>query len=252
MFFDYYQYTDKIDKQNAPKLIEYAIEFGDADVKVFQEFFDNKKDIFKITERLQAAGYRHYYLMENPLTKQGFHGLAIFSKYPMIKQKSKYFSDGANGFLIADIIFKKDTIRLINSHLYSMGIRISRFKNQGYTGAKIESKSVFRLLKKGFDKRNEEVDELEKQIKISPYPVLLCGDFNETPYSYAYGKVGNYLENAFENAGNGFGFTYNHSPQFIRIDNQFYDAKRLQIVDFKVGTKKYSDHYPLLGTYRIE
>ena len=64
-------------------------------------------------------------------------------------------------------------------------------------------------------------------IERSPYPVILCGDFNEVPYGYAYGRVRKQLRNAFENSGTGFGFTYNKAPRYIRIDNQFYSNKKV-------------------------
>jgi endonuclease/exonuclease/phosphatase family metal-dependent hydrolase len=60
------------------------------------------------------------------------------------------------------------------------------------------------------------------------------------------------MENSFEKAGTGFGFTYNKFPWAIRIDHQFYD-KKLRAVQFQVfSDNKYSDHYPTQSGYILE
>jgi endonuclease/exonuclease/phosphatase family metal-dependent hydrolase len=59
------------------------------------------------------------------------------------------------------------------------------------------------------------------------------------------------LENAFERAGNGFGFTLNRSPKFVRIDNQFFSDK-IKIQSFTTHSEiKYSDHYPISASYQL-
>jgi endonuclease/exonuclease/phosphatase (EEP) superfamily protein YafD len=249
--FDYYDYAGKVNNERAPKIIEYIINH-DADVKVFQEYFNSGKGIFVATKRLEKAGYKYSFLFDTDTKNTSIGGAAIFSKYPIIHSKFKAFESGQNGFMMVDILKGKDTIRIMNVHFYSMGIRVSSLKGLGYTSAKMESKGVFRQLKQGFKARFTEMDFVEKAIKKSPYPIILCGDFNETPYSYCYGKVAKHLSNAFEVAGKGFGFTYNQRPQYIRIDNQFFDQNKFQIVDFELDRIKYSDHYPISVTYNIQ
>jgi endonuclease/exonuclease/phosphatase (EEP) superfamily protein YafD len=108
-------------------------------------------------------------------------------------------------------------------------------------------------MKNGFKRRAEEFTVLQDWIKTSPYPVLVCGDFNEVPYSYIYGELRKSLKNSFEEKGQGFGFSFNHLPYFIRIDHQFYNDKRLSVHDFTTYSKiKYSDHYPIMGTYSFK
>ena len=82
--------------------------------------------------------------------------------------------------------------------------------------------------------------------------VILVGDFNQTPYSFVYNSFKEIMNNAFETAGNGFGFTYRGSTLFfLRIDNQFYDP-RLKAIDFKTHKQvPYSDHYPIEARYLI-
>jgi exonuclease III len=183
-------------------------------------------------------------------------GLVIFSVYPIINRDGKTFGrSNSNGYLMADIACKKDTIRVINIQLQSMGIRVNKVvngvKGEDFEEAKKEGKGIISSLKRGFEQHSEEIEQIERLINDSPYPVILCGDFNETPYGNAYGSIRDRLKNAFEEAGNGFGFTLNRSPRIVRIDNQFC-SESIKVLDFKtLSDVKLSDHYPILGRYEI-
>ena len=86
----------------------------------------------------------------------------------------------------------------------------------------------------------------------SPHPLILMGDLNEIPYSYTYFKLGENYENAFENAGRGFGFTYNRILFFLRIDHIF-SSEKLKAVQFRTHREvDYSDHYPVSATFTWE
>lgn len=234
---------------------EWLIE-QDADVICFQEFFHHKLvSDFDFIGLLNKAGYTHsvYADITGDKNSSYIRGLVIFSKYPIIQHRTKIFEE-QNGLLQADIVHKGDTIRTINAHLYSMALRLSSLASQKqYDGVKREGRTTARQIKAGFVKRANEVDELVEWVGKSPYPTLVCGDFNETPYSYVYGRLNRLLTNAFEEKGSGFGFTFNRLPYFIRIDHQFYDKSKLQLVEFKTLNKTpYSDHYPLIGIYTVK
>lgn len=227
----------------------------DADVLCFQEYFSHgdMKD-FEVTKLLRQNGYRHQaFLLKKKSGSPGEFGLAIFSKHPILATRDTLFS-GQNGLIEADIVWKKDTVRVINVHLYSMTLQLSQVVDgEDYEKKKREAKYAFRQLRRGFETRAQEIKPLEKWIADSPYPLIVCGDFNETPYSYVYGRLRQRLSNAFEEGGQGFGFSYNRLPYFIRIDNQFFDQKRLKLNSFKTLQEvPYSDHYPLIGRYSLQ
>ncbi|NBB22049.1 endonuclease/exonuclease/phosphatase [Runella sp. CRIBMP] len=257
MSFDSYSYLVDKNPQNTNKLIEW-VKKEDADVKCFQEFLNHRdrKDLQTVAQ-LKKEGYSYYVSMQS-IQDQGkdySNGLAIFSKYPIIKQEQMEFSN-QNGIIYADINIKGDTIRFISVHLRSMIVRVGgiklavKEKNLGL--GRYELASTFRKLKGGFVHHEVESKILTDWIEKSPHPVVVCGDFNEVPYSYAYGQVRKRLSNAFEEAGSGFGFTYRKAPGFIRIDNQFYDKKGLEVIDFQTRKDvKYSDHYPIVARYKL-
>lgn len=254
MSFDVLGYLDNINPQGALDMIRWA-KNNDADIKCFQEFYNlDSRPNFNTTQQIKARGYR-YMVALHPLAAQNeenFFGLAIFSKYPIVAQEEIAFA-GLNGLLRADIKIGKDTIRVINTHLRSMALRINKvLKEKEYQAAKDETKSALKILKSGFEVRANHLEILEDWIKKSPYPLLVCGDFNEIPYGLSYGRVRKHLNNAFEDAGSGFGFTYNKAPRFIRIDNQFYDPRKFKAVELKTYRDIiFSDHCPVEGTYLI-
>lgn len=258
MFFDVDAYsTGRSANTNAKRMIKWVREHP-ADLKVFQEFYNwegqERFRAFNTTEQLSEQ-LRYRVFMRPPTssrTGKGFVGLAMFAKYPLVYRSERSFSDVGNGYLVADMIKDKDTIRVINVHLHSMGIRVGKILRQrDYEKAKTETRNVLVLLKNGFERRAKEISEVERVIGASPYPVLLCGDLNEVPYGYVYGRLRKHLTNSFEEAGSGFGFTYNRQPKFIRIDNQFY-GPGLRALALRVEAVRFSDHYPLVGIYQIE
>jgi endonuclease/exonuclease/phosphatase family metal-dependent hydrolase len=106
--------------------------------------------------------------------------------------------------------------------------------------------------KTGAVKRSKQIEQLIKDIKKSPYKVIIAGDLNDPPYSYTYEKLSKHLKNAFEEKGTGFGFTYNGKLPMLRIDQQFCD-KGIKVCSFKTKNKiKFTDHVPIIGTYSLE
>lgn len=224
-----------------------------ADVLCMPEYYNEDKTIFDSGNYLRKRGYRYAAYFHRRKVEKSYWGLAIISKFPIVASRDTVF-EAKNGMVQADVKVGKDTIRIIGLHLYSMTLGLSKLVAQKeMDGIETESRITLSKMKNGFQRRAEEFTVLQDWIKTSPYPVLVCGDFNEVPYSYIYGKLRKSLKNSFEEKGTGFGFTFNHLPYFIRIDHQFYDDNRLSVHDFTTYSKiKYSDHYPIMGTYSLK
>ncbi|GAB3174190.1 endonuclease/exonuclease/phosphatase family protein [Telluribacter humicola] len=249
-FFSYYE-----NELVAEKVLEW-LKGTDADVICFQEFANRKQEGRQsVIDQLTKAGYPYHAIMKitDEESSSFITGVVTFSKHPILSKQDSFFS-GMNGVLQTDILWRGKQVRIINVHLYSMTLKLNKLANQKeYDGVKRETQGTFLRMKKGFEERNEEIDILESWIKDSAYPLIVCGDFNETPYGYVYGRMRRHLSNAFENQGNGFGFSYNKLPYFIRIDHQFYSNDKLDLQEFSTQRKvPYSDHYPLVATYTLE
>jgi endonuclease/exonuclease/phosphatase family metal-dependent hydrolase len=226
-----------------------------ADILCLPEYINYKgSGAMDITAAIEKAGYRDVvYLGRSKYNRpSSYWGMAVFSKYPIVASRDTVF-EMQNGMIQADIKVGKDTVRVISVHLFSMTLKLKSLLNQRTVkGVAREGKSTARLIKRGFSNHALEVAALVSWAEASPYPVIVCGDFNETPYSYVYGKSRSILRNAFEQRGSGFGFTFNEAPYFIRIDHQFYDKSKLELLEFEtVDSVRFSDHYPILGTYRV-
>lgn len=89
--------------------------------------------------------------------------IAIFSKYPLTHVKTWYFKDTYNKMIQADVHLNGFTFRLFNVHLQTFTHR-----NPFYNCRQ----------------RYRQSNLLKKEIAASPYPVLICGDFNDLPLSY--------------------------------------------------------------------
>lgn len=224
------------------------------DLLCLQEAFHESGGRADLVKSLKRLGYTHFAFMGSDINekkaRQG--GLAIFSKYKLENLRHEVFA-GQNGVMKVDVRIGKNKITLIDVHLHSMTLSLRDLVEQREVdGLKSESKKTLSRMKNGFQKRNQQVAALENWIMESENPVIVCGDFNEIPYHYAYGRLSRILANSFEKGGKGFGFTFRNLPYFIRIDNQFYDPDKIELVHFEtIRSVVFSDHRPLLGSYTL-
>jgi endonuclease/exonuclease/phosphatase family metal-dependent hydrolase len=119
-------------------------------------------------------------------------------------------------------------------------------------GFKAKSLGLLRRFKRGLVARSTQADTLAARIERSPYPVILCADLNDLPYSYTYDQLADRLQNAWATAGLGVGTTYNGKLPLLRIDNQFA-SPRFEVLGCRVRQDMpYSDHFPIEAEYRLK
>jgi vancomycin resistance protein VanJ len=169
------------------------------------------------------------------------YGQAIFSKYPIIASGSIAFPNTANNAIYADVVKNKDTIRIYNVHLQSLRIDtdVENLKTE-------DSERLFKRISETFKKQQLQTELFIKHKDKSPYKMIICGDFNNTAFSYVYKEIKGDLVDTFQEAGNGFGRTFNFKYFPIRIDFILAD-KAFKINGFKTLEDKLSDHYPILA-----
>jgi endonuclease/exonuclease/phosphatase family metal-dependent hydrolase len=185
--------------------------------------------------------------------KDHHFGIIIFSKYPIVNKKSISFSPNNYNsiFQYVDILKGEDTFRVFNLHLQSL-----KFSDDDLTyldkpsideeNKFQRSRNIISKFKTGFLKRKYQSEHLKEEINQSPYPVIVCGDFNDVPNSYAYATIGKGLQNSFAQKGSGIGRTYSHISPTLRIDNIFAD-KRFTIQQHVRVDKDVSDHFPIIA-----
>ena len=199
-----------------------------------------------------ADEYYSYNWKENYLSSQHF-GIIIFSKYPIINRHTltTYPNEYNAIFQYVDIVKDADTLRIFNIHLQSLKfspVNMEYIDNPSIeTDTDIEkSKNIIGKFKTGFLKRQAQADRVKEEINKSPYPIIVCGDFNDVPNSYAYETIGHGLQNAFEKKGAGLGRTFSGIAPTLRIDNIFADP-RYEVNQYVRIAKKLSDHFPIIA-----
>ncbi len=230
---------------------------SNADVKCLQEFYnEDSSNVYDTFTKLRKGSQYHSYIQPSLINSKGAQfGLAIFSKFPIVACGEVHLKDDRQQHAIyVDLMIQQDTIRVYNVHLQSMSIDENKIGNIDGDMDRVRENylTIARKLKHGFINRARQIDNLLTHIKQSPHRVIVCGDLNDIPYSYTYATLKKYLYNAFEEAGNGLGFSYNGKLFFLRIDNQFY-SDGLEAKDFQTHREiPYSDHYPVKAFYTIE
>ncbi len=248
--FNSYAYLQK-ENQTGKSMIDWIADH-DADVKCLQEFYnEDSSNLYNTFSRIRRGDQYHGYVRSSATNRIGGQfGLAIFSRFPILTKGEVTFRDNKQQHAIyTDLLINQDTVRVYNVHLQSMSIDERKIGDM--EKAKENYTAIARKLKFGFINRARQIDNLILHINQSPHRVIVCGDFNDLPYSYTYSRLKGRLHNAFEEAGNGLGFSYNGKLFFLRIDNQFY-SEGLEPQNFETYRDvTYSDHYPVQASYIV-
>lgn len=236
-------------EQNTYREIADFLNRENADIICLQEFYIHEGKMGSdaaFAKLLNGRYYRHVFY--NIVKKKTKFGLAIFSRYPIIGKGEFSFARSTNAAMFVDIDVAGKPLRVYNNHLQSTKFNISkslsRFaKEDERIDELVDASSI---IKSAFIKRADQVDTISQSISRSPYAVIVCGDFNDTPVSYAYRKMKSGLEDSFIAAGRGVPSTYRGFIPSFRIDYIFYD-KSLKAVDYQVAAEEeHSDHYPVI------
>lgn len=181
-------------------------------------------------------------------------GNAIFSKFPIVNEGEITFPESNNIAMFADIKIGKDIVRVYNLHLES--IKISPDVNEmsenveGFSQAK--SEMILKRIGEAFKKQQQQAEIFVEHKRNCEYALVVCGDMNNSAFSYVYRTVKGNMQDTFEEAGKGFGQTYNFKYYPARIDYIFADAK-MTVKSFKNFPDFInSDHLPIMSRLALE
>jgi len=233
-------------------IIQYAIDRG-TDIACFQEYLTvNAPGRFSkdaLNSFLHDFPFRHEYFTYNDIPSWST-GIVIFSKLPIVRKGTLLFENSYNACSFSDLLYQEDTIRVFNVHLQSIYLKENSYSIINDPLNKLDQKRLDEMkdisgrLKNAFIKRARQVDEVSRLIRRSPYPVIVCGDFNDTPLSYTYQKIRGDLSDAFRDAGTGLSNTYRGDFPSFRIDFIFY-SPYFRALGYQRDRVSYSDHYPV-------
>ena len=235
------------------KTLEYILDCG-SDIVCIQEFGHSTRKGYlsqeEITDTLSSR-YPYCAVYENQLTWNARIGVAILSKYPIVRKGIINYESEHNSAIYADILFKGDTVRVFDCHFESNKLTeeekatLRKIKAVSKDDANSVVNSVSTKMSTSYKIRARQAEVVDSLVKKTKYPIILCGDFNDVPVSYTYSTVkGDDLVDSFVECGSGYGYTYNGKLFHFRID-QIMHSKDMKALQFQIGKVRYSDHYPI-------
>lgn len=198
---------------------------------------------YRPDKRVSLKGYYKYEELSGKKIK---NGQAIFSKFPIVNSGSIEFPETFNNAIFVDIVKGKDTIRIYNLHLQSL-----RIEPTAEALSKETSEHLIKRISSAFKKQQSQAELFVQHRAKCPYKMIICGDFNNTAYSYVYKKIRDDLYDSFEEAGSGFGKTFNFNFFPIRIDFILVD-QAFEVNGFETYNKiELSDHFPIMARVKL-
>ena len=242
--------------KNQIKCVKF-VEKANADIVFIQEMDGNLRNVI----RSRLSKYYPYQLWSDK--SYDYTGGLILSRFPFITrsniQLGTIFSRGQSNLNHATIQFHGQEIHLYNCHLFHGAHLfldlVRQEKNRQVRWQKFLEAS---------NRHQGEAMQIATRVQEQQAPVILVGDFNNTPNSYVYQLFSRTMQNAYACAGWGLGGTYGHKSvyslvlprlrflifDFLRIDHIFcsHDFKVLSAQVFQVEG---SDHRPMLVQIRL-
>lgn len=233
-----------INDKNIGKDILSFINDKNPDIICIQEYSENAKIDLRIYK------YKAVFIEGDKIKT----GQAIFSKFPIFNQGNLHLLQDGNNIIYADIKKGKDTLRVYNMHLQSIKISpdVNEISNNVEVINKEKSQMVLGRIRDAFKRQEFQTEIFANHKKECTYPMIICGDMNNSAFSYIYRNIKGNLNDCFEEAGKGFGQTYNFKYYPARIDYIFAD-KKMKVKNFKTFTKfEKSDHFPIMARLSFE
>lgn len=209
------------------------------DILCLQEFHKKKNKAGLIKQIKKATGFEYFFHDKNG-------GIAVFSRYPLKNGTTHFFKNRVNGYLFVDVESPQGIFRLFNLHLQTNAI--SRMANKVTRDVNLQDKKTWLTIKGMFGRygrssriRSEQSRQIMAEVRGAPYPVLLCGDFNDVPASYLYSLYREELQDAHLAQSWGLGATYVGVLPGLRIDYLMPDHA-FAIIDYQTVDCFFSDH----------
>lgn len=228
-------------------------------VACLQEYYSHgKKNSKKAQKEFDAflkdkqVQVESYYAINDAKYSSG-NALATVTLYPILKRGQLVSANSSSmRCIFSDVLVGEDTIRVYNVHLESIRIREEDFEalNQALNLEDepdfLHLRSIVRKVRNAFVNRANLSNVIAEHVATCPHPVIVCGDFNDTPASYSYQRLEQGMKDSFREAGGGFGVTYARIPLF-RIDNILF-SPHFRAAEHKVHHWPHSDHYAVSTT----
>ena len=212
------------------------------------------------------------YLMRNKAMRERFDSLlgdyrktvldavhppiAIYSRFRIVDSGRVAYTDADSlpkgKGMWADLLVGSDTVRVFNVHLNGTSINSNDadyIVNYRYMSDTARNRKLYGMVKRlnaNTVNRSHHVDVLAEAICETGRAKILCGDFNDTPMSYAYQRLSRDMKDAFRECGMGYSHTFRGFFDLLRIDYAMFDEEHFDVMSYEVPDSVcWSDHLPV-------
>ena len=243
-----------VKKDGENPILNYLKNSG-ADILCLQEYQTIESSHYLSQKDVEKAlkDYPYHKIQTVGSGKGHTNRIACYSKYPILSSRRLDYVSEYNGSAVYELKIGEDTVMLINNHLESNKLTKedkvvyeSMLKSPETKKVKSGARLLIRKLAEASAIRGSQADSIAQKIAASQHPyIIVCGDFNDTPISYAHRVIGQGLNDTFTQSGRGLGISYNQNKFYFRIDN-ILASKNLKSYNCTVDRSiKESDHYPI-------
>lgn len=229
--------SDALREKTASDYVRFLQENGDPDILCTQE--TGGKFYRLVAEKM---GYAYNFNLKK--------GTVILSRFPMDGGGEVPFGKTANSSLWVDMRVGGKLFRVYNVHLQSNKVTADTEKvigeaelDEGETWKEIGS--VLGRVGGATSLRALQAQRLREHMVSCQHPIIVCGDFNDTPNSYAYATISEGLSDTFRDKGLGLGTTFAGALPLLRIDYVLTERSFTTLSCRTARSGGFSDHYPV-------
>ncbi len=240
-------------KKGSGRGLDYILNSG-ADIVCLQEVYDLNAVLkwgYVTPQQVKRSSEIYPYALYNENID-----VSVISKYP-IKRICGVYNPKLYYFMyeVLEVAVPGHPLTLVNVHLTSFGLSAQEagLLEDAADGDISESSSstVYRKLSLAFERRAEAARQVADVVRNLKGDVILCGDFNDVPASYAYHTIREAgLRDAYLDCCFGPTATFNAHHLFFHIDQVMYKGN-LRPFSITRGDLRASDHYPLLARFQL-
>ena len=235
-------------------ILDYLLK-SDADIICLQEaskrFVDNAIDSIE-------QYYPHHY---EQLKADNY--MVCLSKFPIDSVMEITYPTTSNYTFVYKIRLEKDTLLVINNHLesYRLSARdkedyksiIKNYKHPEENESELKYQNLTEKVTPHDSIRGMQTDSVAAFIEQNRGKyIVLCGDLNSSPISYAHHRLTQELDDAYTRSGNGPGISFHVGGMYFRLDHIMV-SPNIKAYGAKVDNSiKDSDHYPIYSFIKLE
>jgi len=236
--------TENVKSIRDIKVLTFNVKYGDFGWEKVKKYIkDQNADIILVQEKDTNHALRQ------DMVK--YPSVILKTKHKIVRQEELITDKSRGNSFYADIDINGKIIRVVNVYLEPFRLNKSMLKFEGLNkqGGKINT--LLSHMTPTFKAHEDQIKKIRKAVDLSPYPVILAGDFNSVPNSYEYYNLGKDLQDAFLTAGNGSSSSFHDYKVPLRID-YIFSSKSIIPLSYKVDNSvELSDHYPVIAEFLL-